>query len=186
MDFVAFIDRLSKKSRFDRNLLKRIYDKELRTQASYLKYEQKFQNEWDKWLAEGRNAENVSEFFVKNGTQLFQEWLRTMFPFNRDGRQLFLTLKEGGTPEDIIIQFFYRFSKRELEAVNKTFSYYKIREVSQRAAVIRVFSESILAIQPIISKIIGNQYSLMVDESKFLKKEKDRILFLELVARPRE
>jgi hypothetical protein len=186
MDFPAFINHLAKETRFDRNLLQQAYEREIKTQAAYTGYKEDFQFIWDKWIGEGGNSENISEFFVANGEQLFRELLTSLFPFNRDRKQIYIVFKEGGTPEDIIIHFFYRFSKKELEALNKAFSFYKIREVSQRAALTRLFLEAFLMLHPIISGVVGFQYSMMVDESKFLEKERGRILFLELVARPSE
>ncbi len=186
MDFATFINRLSKETRFDRNLIQQFFEKRIKSESMYSEFEQEFQKVWKDWMKEGGNGENISEFFVENGEQLFRKLLTTLFPFNRDRKQIYIVFKEGGTPEDIIIHFFYRFSKKELEALNKAFSFYKIREVSQRAALTRLFLEAFLVLHPIISRVVGFQYSMMVDESKFLEKERGRILFLELVARPSE
>ena len=186
MDFAAFIDRLSKETRFDRKLIQQFFEKRIKNEPIYGEFEQQFQKVWKDWMKEGGNGENISEFFVQNGEQLFRQLLTTLFPFNRDRKQIYMVFKEGGTPEDTIIHFFYRFSKRELESLNKAFAFYKIREVSQRAALTRLFLEAFLLLHPIISRAVGFQYSIMVDESKFLEKERGRILFLELVARPSE
>jgi hypothetical protein len=187
-DFEAFIEELSKECRFDRTLLKQYYETQIysRRQAKYLHFEQIFRETWDKWVREKGNALVVSDFFVNYGDKLFREWLGLFFPFHTRGQRLILGFKGGGTYEDIVISMFYRFSLQELEIINKSFDKYKIREITPRAALTRMFLESFLVIYPVISKIVGYKYSLMLEESKILKKDQGRILHLEIVARPIE
>ncbi len=183
--FKDFIEQLSKESRFDRKALQQIYEKKIFAQGGtkYTQYERIFKEEWDDWAKE-KGTEDIADFFIRKGDKLFRGWLQNFFPFYTGNKQLILGFKRGGTPEDIIIHVFYRFSQDELNSIDNSLS--RVGNMSPHTALSRVFLESFLAIRPIISKIVGYKYSLMVEESKFLKKAKGRILFLELIARPHE
>lgn len=186
LDFRTFVEELSKKSNFDRNVLRKIYEKKLQVdhKGEYAEYERRFVEDWDGWVKINGKM-RVSEFFVEYGERIFRNWLQAFFPFYTGTRRLIIGVKAGGTIEDVIIDLFYRFSVEELESVNRILEGNSGR-ISCQAALTRIFLESLLAIRPIISKALGYQYSLMIEESKFLKKDNGRILFLEIVARPSE
>ncbi|MFX1299109.1 MAG: hypothetical protein ACFFD2_30145 [Promethearchaeota archaeon] len=188
MNYATFIDQVSKQSRFDRLLLQKFYQKQIydKNTIKYAQYEQEFQEMWNTWVEESRNSMAVSQFFVNYGDKIFRAWLRIFFPFNTGEKQLILGIRAGGTPEDFVIHMFYRFSLQELSIIDDCLTNYKIREISQRSALTRIFLESFLSMRPIISKIVGYKYTLLVVESKILKKLEGRILHLEIAARPSE
>ena len=186
MSFQAFIEQLSKDSRFDRKRLQKIYEDHIfsKKEARLSRYENTFQAEWDDWAKE-KGTVDISEFFLKRGEKLLRGWLSNFFPFYTSNKRLILGIKKGGTYEDFIIDVFYRFSQEELESVDLSLSNNRI-DLTRRSALTRIILESLLAMRPIISKIVGYKYSLMIEESKFLKKANGRILFLEIVARSQE
>jgi hypothetical protein len=186
-DFQDFIKDLEE-TRFDRKDLQRIYEDRIQNQNSnkYSEYQRQFQAAWDDWAKQNDpNARDVSGFFVKKGDEILRNWFREFFPFYSDKERLILGFKAGGTPEDIIIHMFYRFTLSELTSIEHSLKNIT-RNLSVRIALTRIFLESFLALEPLISKTVGYQYSLMVEESKFLTKKRGRILFLEIVARPHE
>ncbi len=186
MSFQAFIEHLSKESRFDRIRLQKIYEEHIlsKKEGRISQYEKKFQAEWDDWAKE-KGIEDISDFFLNRGEKLLRGWLQSFFPFYTGNQRLILVLKKGGTPEDFIITVFYRFTQEELDSVDISLSNNRI-SLTRQSALTRVFLESFLAMRPTISNIVGYKYSLMVEESRFLKKADGRILFLEIVARPHE
>ncbi len=188
LDFATFINQISYKTRYDRGLLQRFLEQQIynKNQIKCEQFELYFRAEWENWEKETKKSENVAGFFVKKGELLLRKWLNDFFPFNTGKQQLILGFKGGGTSEDFRFYIFYRFTTDELEIIEKSFINYKIREISQRAAITRIFLEIFLAMSPIISKVLGYKYSLMLEESKILSKSKARILYLELVARPLE
>ncbi len=189
MKFAAFIENLAKESRFDRNLIKHTYETYIFTQRKdvYVKFELLCNELWKHYLKDNKSIE-VANFFVEHGDELFRAWLRIFFPFNIKQEQLILGFKAGGTPEDFAFHMFYRFSQEELEVITRSFEKYKIREISTRAALTRIFIEAFLSMQPTISKTVGYGYTLMLVDSKLLVKEnvKGRVLHLEIAARPSE
>ena len=186
MSFQAFIEQLSRETKFDRNRLQKIYEQHIFSMKDekLVRYESDFKAEWDDW-AKGNGKVDVSEFFFKRGKKLLRGWLSNFFPFYTSNKRLIISIKKGGTYEDFVISVFYRFSPEELMSVDLSLMNNNI-EMTRRSALTRIILEALLAMRPIISKVVGYKYSLMIEESKFLKKENGRILFLEIVARPQE
>jgi len=188
-EFRSFIERLGRESRFDRNLLQKVFDQLIKTEykRKYAQFKQSFQESWDDWITkQGNKKEHVSEFFSQNGEQLLRRWLGEILPFANSRQQLIIGVKSGGTPEDLIIHLFYRFNQKELELIDSSISNNRIQEISRETALKRIFLESFLPLKTIISSALGYKYSLMIEESKVLTKAKGKILFLELTARPQE
>lgn len=188
-EFNTFINTIAEITQFDRNNLQLFYQNMLEAdnKTKYNKFLEEFQGVWDKWVEINSSDEiDISQFFVEKGEQLFRNWFYTFFPFHTGTKQLILGFESGGTTEDIVIHMFYRFTMKELQIVDVSLAVNEIWGVPRTSALTRVFLEAFLAMRPIISKVIGYQISLMVEESKFLKKEQGRILFLEMVARPSE
>jgi len=188
-EFRSFIDRLGRESRFDRNLLQKVFDNLIKNEykVKYAQFKQSFQENWNDWLAkEGNKKEEVSKFFMKNGELMIRKWLGNLLPFTNSTQQLITGVKSGGTSEDLIIHLFYRFNQKELESIDLSIANNKIQEISRETALKRIFLESFLPLKNIISTTLGYKYSLMIEESKILTKEKGKILFLELTARPQE
>lgn len=187
MSFEAFIEQLSKESRFDRTKLREIYEKKLLVEdkLKYMRFEIEFAEKWESWVKKN-GPEEVSEFFLMHGENLIREWLQNFFPFFTSSQRLIIGVKGGGTREDVLFHLFYKFTREELDSIDRSLAAHKITELSRGSAITRVFLESVLALSPIISRALGYKFSLMVEESKFLKKADGRILFLEIVARPQE
>lgn len=182
MEFKTFIERLRKESRFNRRKLQQVYEKGIFSEgAKYAQYERIFQGEWDEWTKDN-GTEKVADFFVTKGAKLFRGWLKHFFPFYTSNQRLILAFKRGGSPEDVVIHMFYRFSQEELQIMDQSL----IKNISRRTTLTRIFLESFLAMRHIITKVLGYKYTLVVEESQFLEKGHGRILFLELIARPQE
>ncbi|MHA1265073.1 MAG: hypothetical protein ACTSRS_07525 [Candidatus Helarchaeota archaeon] len=186
-DFKTFIEKISKKSRFDRPRLREIYQKHLLIEKGhhYSRYEREFTAKWNGWVRQNSPLD-VSKFFIQNGENLFRGWLREFSPFQTGNERLLIGVRGGGTPEDIIIHLFYKFSIEELEYMDCILEKHQITDLTRKSALTRLFLESFLSLKPIISKALGYKYALMLEEAKFLKKERGRILFLEIVARPED
>ena len=186
-DFRSFIEQLGRESRFDRKLLQKVFEGLIQTgnKAQYAEFKQFFQESWNEWVKTG-GKEQVSEFFMKNGEKIIRKWFGEFLPFTNNKQQLIVGVKSGGTREDVIIHMFYRFNQGELESIDLSLSSNMIREVSRETVLKRLFLESFLPLKNIFSSALGYKYSLMIEESKVLTKEKGKIIFLELTARPQE
>jgi len=188
-NFRSFIELLGRESRFDRNLLQKIFENLVKKEykIEYTQFRQALQEKWNDWIEKnGNNKEQVSKFFMTNGEQIIRKWLGEILPFANNKQQLITGVKSGGTPEDLIIHMFYRFNQKELEAIDVTISNNRIQEITRETALKRIFLESFLPLKNIISSVLGYKYSLMIEESKVFTKENGKILFLEMTARPQE
>ena len=187
--FRSFIEGLGRESRFDRNLLQRVFDQLIKTEykVKYAQLKQSFQERWNDWIAKpGNKKEQVSEFFMQNGEQLIRRWLGEILSFTNSKQQLIIGVKAGGTSEDLIFHVFYRFNQQELELIDRSISSNRIQEISRETALKRLFLEALLPLKTIISSVLGYKFSLMIEESKVLTKARGKIVFLELTARPSE
>ena len=113
-----------------------------------------------------------------------KNWIFDLDPVKE---RIFFDVKKGGTGLDIVIFMVYKFTKDELEALNDIVSR-NPKELSPALITTRVFAESILTFNIIISESAGCKYTMMLNEVKFLKKkgEDGQIIYMELCARPHE
>lgn len=188
-EFRSFIELIGRESRFDRNLLQKLFAKLIKNdyQIKYAKFNLFFQESWKAWKAiRGPGKAHISDFFMRHGEIIIRKWLGDFLPFANSRQQLIAGVKKGGTPEDLVFHFFYRFDPRELEFIDLSISNNKIYEISRETALKRLFLESVLPLKTIISNALGYKYSLMIEESKVLTKAQGKIVFLEITARPSE
>lgn len=189
-EFRSFIELIGRESRFDRNLLQKVFANLIKNdyQIKYAQFNRFFQESWKAWIAirGGSGKEHISDFFMRHGETIIRKWLGDFLPFTSSKQQLIAGVKAGGTPEDLVFHIFYRFDPRELEFIDLTMSNNKIQDISRETALTRLFLESVLPLKTIISSALGYKYSLMIEETKILTKAKGKILLLEISARPQE
>lgn len=123
-------------------------------------------------------SSNVAAYLIKKGTQLLYDWLNDMFYFRRG--DLEISLKQGGTSMDAVMNIIYNYNEEEIDTIKKVIQDYNLKEkdINIDDICLLLLSESIMCMQDSFNEIIGYRFSLMMqnDEVKISKNSVEVIL----------
>jgi hypothetical protein len=111
-------------------------------------------------------SSNVAAYLIKKGTQLLYDWLNFMFYFRRS--DLEISLKQGGTSMDAIMNIRYHYNEEEIETIKQVIQDYNLKEkdINIDDICLLLLSEAIMCMQGSFNEIIGYQFSLMMQNDE--------------------
>ncbi|GAB4308371.1 MAG: hypothetical protein Kow0069_06570 [Promethearchaeota archaeon] len=157
--FVAFLRRVARESEFKQlqNALRDwLIEEAERKHVNYPRFVNFLR---DRWAAIGNSSE-LAKLLYDNYQEVFRSWLTVMLPYRKGG--LSMANAEAPTAVDFKLDFEYKFSAKEVEAMERVVKEMGLDDLTPRAVSVRLFIVSIMALGPTVADIVEKPFSFQI------------------------